>query len=129
MGAAARRWSSPSAACRAPAARAPGPFALGSPERVRELLEQAGFAEVRVETLELHRRHASFEEFWETTLDLSRVFHDAVLARPQAEIEEIRAAVRARALRPSKPPTAASRYPPARSSRPPPRESDSLRGQ
>ena len=63
---------------------------------MRELLEQAGFAEVRVETLELHRRHASFEEFWETTLDLSRVFHDAVLARPQGEIEEIQAAVRER---------------------------------
>jgi hypothetical protein len=51
---------------------------------------------VRVEALQLHRRHASFEEFWETTLDLSRSFHDAVLARPQAEIEEIQAAVRER---------------------------------
>jgi SAM-dependent methyltransferase len=74
----------------------PGPFALGSAERMRELLAQAGFAEVRLETLELHRRHTSFEEFWETTLDLSRVFHDAVLARPQGEIEEIQAAVRRR---------------------------------
>jgi SAM-dependent methyltransferase len=73
----------------------PGPFALGSAERMRELLAQAGFAEVRLETLELHRRQ-SFEEFWETTLDLSRVFHDAVLARPQGEIEEIQAAVRRR---------------------------------
>jgi SAM-dependent methyltransferase len=53
-------------------------------------------AELRVQTLQLHRRHASFEEFWETTLDLSRPFHDAVLARPQSEIEEIRAAVRKR---------------------------------
>jgi hypothetical protein len=51
---------------------------------------------VRVETLQLHRRHSSFEEFWETTLDLSRVFHDAVLARPQEEIEQIQAAVRSR---------------------------------
>jgi hypothetical protein len=63
---------------------------------MRELLAQAGFAEVRLETLELHRRHTGFEEFWETTLDLSRVVHDAVLARPQAEIEEIQAAVRKR---------------------------------
>jgi SAM-dependent methyltransferase len=79
-----------------PVPGAPGPFALGSAERLRELLEQAGFAELRVQTLQLHRRHASFEEFWETTLDLSRPFHDAVLARPQTEIEEIRAAVRKR---------------------------------
>ena len=49
-----------------------------------------------MQPLELHRRHASFDEFWETTLDLSRSTHDAVLARPQDEIEEIKAAVRAR---------------------------------
>jgi ubiquinone/menaquinone biosynthesis C-methylase UbiE len=74
----------------------PGPFALSRAEGVYELLESAGFAEVDVESLPLHRRHASFEEFWETTLDLSRAFHDAVLERPQAEIVEIEAAVRAR---------------------------------
>ena len=55
-----------------------------------ELLGDAGFAEGRVEALELARRHDSFDELWETTLDLSRVFHDAVLARPEGEIEEIR---------------------------------------
>jgi SAM-dependent methyltransferase len=80
----------------APAPGTPGPFALGSAERVRELLEQAGFAEVAVEALDLHRRHPGFEQFWETTLDLSRSFHDAVLSRPQAEIEEIETDVRAR---------------------------------
>jgi SAM-dependent methyltransferase len=74
----------------------PGPFALGRAEGVYELLEQTGFAEVEVESLPLHRRHASFEDFWETTLDLSRGFHDAVLERPQDEIEELRAAIRAR---------------------------------
>jgi SAM-dependent methyltransferase len=74
-------------------AGAPGPFALGSRERVRELLEQAGFAEVHVEALELSRRHPSFEDFWETTLDLSRTLHDAVLSRPQSEIDEIRASL------------------------------------
>jgi len=74
----------------------PGPFALGSSERVHELLEQAGFAEVRVEAVDLSRRDGSFEQFWETTLDLSRVFHDTVLARPQKEIEQIQTALRAR---------------------------------
>ena len=79
-----------------PAAGTPGPFALGSSERVRDMLEQAGFAEVHVEALPLSRRQGSFEEFWETTLDLSRVFHDTVLARPQEEIAEINAGLRAR---------------------------------
>jgi SAM-dependent methyltransferase len=79
-----------------PVPETPGPFALGDGDRVRELMQEAGFAEVRIETLQLHRRHSSFQEFWETTLDLSRSFHDAVLARPQDEIEQIQAAVRER---------------------------------
>jgi SAM-dependent methyltransferase len=77
----------------APAPGTPGPFALGAIDRVRGLLEQAGFAEVRVEQLELRRRHSSFEEFWETTLDLSRTLHDAVLSRPEREIAEIRSSL------------------------------------
>ena len=67
----------------------PGPFALGEAVRVSELLEQAGFTEVHVEALDLARRHASFEELWDTTLDLSRSFHDAVLSRPAPEILQI----------------------------------------
>jgi SAM-dependent methyltransferase len=82
-----------------PAPGTPGPFSLGRAEGVYELLEQAGFAEVNVESLQLHRRHASFEQFWETTLDLSRAFHDAVLERPEDEIEQIKAAVQARIAR------------------------------
>lgn len=75
---------------------APGPFALGRAEGVYELLQQAGFAEINVESLQLHRRHTSFDEYWESTLDLSRAMHDAVLSRPPAEIEEIQAAVKER---------------------------------
>jgi ubiquinone/menaquinone biosynthesis C-methylase UbiE len=71
----------------------PGPFALGNAEQVRELLEQAGFAEIHVNALDLHRRHASFDRFWDSTLDLSRGLHDAILDRPEPEIAEIRAAL------------------------------------
>jgi hypothetical protein len=60
---------------------------------VRELLEQAGFADMRVEAVDLRRRHTSFEELWDSTLDLSRAFHDAVLDRPEPEIAEIHAAL------------------------------------
>jgi SAM-dependent methyltransferase len=80
----------------APEPGAPGPFALGRAEGVYELLQEAGFAEVNVESLELHRRHVSFDEYWESTLDLSRAMHDAVLSRPPAEIEQIQAAVKGR---------------------------------
>jgi SAM-dependent methyltransferase len=71
----------------------PGPFTMGSETMVRDLLAQAGFCDVRVEALELHRRHSSFEELWDSTLDLSRAFHDVVLGRPETEIAEIYAAL------------------------------------
>jgi ubiquinone/menaquinone biosynthesis C-methylase UbiE len=76
-----------------PAPGAPGPFALGDKQRVRGLLEQAGFQEAWVQRLDLTQRVGSFEEFWDTTLDLSRNFHDAVLSRPEAEIADIRASL------------------------------------
>ena len=71
----------------------PGPFALANRERVVELLAQAGFGEIEIDAIDLVRRHPSFEELWDTTLDLSRNFHDAVLARPEAEIEQVRASL------------------------------------
>jgi SAM-dependent methyltransferase len=68
----------------------PGPFALGSQERLADVLEDAGFSGVHVEALELVRSHTNFDELWDSTLDLSRVFHDAVFERPEAEIDEIK---------------------------------------
>jgi SAM-dependent methyltransferase len=76
-----------------PAPGTPGPFALASPERVSELLERAGFVDVSVEALDLRRGHTSFQELWDSTLDLARGFHDAVLSRPAPEVVEIQASV------------------------------------
>ncbi|HLM85694.1 MAG TPA: methyltransferase domain-containing protein [Solirubrobacteraceae bacterium] len=71
----------------------PGPFALADTQLVRELLAQAGFLDVRVHALDLVRRQASFAELWESTLDMSPSFHDAVLSRPAGEIAEIEASL------------------------------------
>jgi SAM-dependent methyltransferase len=79
-----------------PSPDAPGPFVLGDKQRLRDLLERAGFDDVWVQTLDLTQRSSSFDEFWETTLDIARGFHDAVLARPESEIAEIRASLVAR---------------------------------
>lgn len=71
----------------------PGPFALGDPERLRALIQDAGFGETEIEALDVEHRHASFAAFWETLLDISREFHDVVLAQPEPQIEEIRRAL------------------------------------
>jgi SAM-dependent methyltransferase len=81
---------------RVPVAGAPGPFALGDSDTVRRLLAGAGFAEIDVQALGVTQHHPSFEVFFETTLDVSRPFHDAVLSRPEAEIAEIREGLEAR---------------------------------
>jgi SAM-dependent methyltransferase len=76
--------------------RVPGPFALGDAGVLRGLLDEAGFFDVEIEALELVRSHASFEELWEVQLDLSRTFHDAVMARSEQEIAEIKASLEQR---------------------------------
>ncbi|HEY7836422.1 MAG TPA: methyltransferase domain-containing protein [Solirubrobacteraceae bacterium] len=74
----------------------PGPFAMSAPGALQAALEEAGFAVERVEPVELSRRHASFEELWEVQLDMSRMTHDAVFSRPEAEIEQIKASLQGR---------------------------------
>ncbi len=76
--------------------RQPGPFSLGDPAVVRGLLEDAGFTEITLDAVELLQRHESFDAMWDAQLDISRSFHDAVMSRPQAEIEEIRSSMASR---------------------------------
>ncbi len=69
---------------------APGPFRLADLQRVRELLQQAGFTEIVMDTVAVQQRPSSFDHFWEATLDISRGFHDAVLSQPEPQIAKIR---------------------------------------
>jgi SAM-dependent methyltransferase len=71
----------------------PGMFALADEAALHERLSEAGFTEIELQPLPFSRRQASFEEFWETTLDISPGFHGAVMSRPISEIEQIRAEV------------------------------------
>jgi len=52
----------------------PGPFALGSPEKLQDLLESAGFLEVVVDAVDVGREFENPDEFIAETRDLSMVF-------------------------------------------------------
>ena len=49
----------------------PGIFSLANPERLQEMLEEAGFVDVLVESIEVMRDYQGFDEFWEESVDLS----------------------------------------------------------
>lgn len=73
-----------------------GMFALADRDELADTLREAGFTEVAVAAVELVRRHASFEEFWQCTLDVSGGVHDLVMEKPAAEIERIEGEIRRR---------------------------------
>jgi len=79
-----------------PAPDTPGPFALSDPDALRELLEEAGLQDVVVDAVDLVQRHPTFEDYWQTHLDLGRAVHDAIMSQPEEEIERIRAELRPR---------------------------------
>lgn len=72
----------------------PGPFALGDADRVAEMLAGAGLVDARIETLDLVRHHADFDDFWETSLDLSSVLHGAVMGLDAPRGDALRERVR-----------------------------------
>lgn len=68
----------------------PGMFALAQRERLGGLLEDAGFLEVGVESLELTRTERSVEFYLEETLDLSRMFADVWARLSERHRDELR---------------------------------------
>lgn len=72
----------------------PGVFSLCDPEALAERISGAGFTGVSVESLAVARKHESFEEFWEMTLDMSASVHNAVMSCPPSEIEQIKEAAK-----------------------------------
>jgi SAM-dependent methyltransferase len=69
---------------------APGPFGLSAPGAVQELLENAGFAEVQVEAIDLEQRAASLDDWWENLQDTSAATRSAVSGLAPAEHYRLR---------------------------------------
>jgi len=80
----------------APEPGTPGPLSLGDPDRLRDLLETAGFEDIEIEVVAQERRESSVDAFWDQQLDLSRNFHDAVMGLTEPESDALRAALQAR---------------------------------
>ena len=68
----------------------PGPFRLSAPGAVQELLENAGFAEIQVEAIDLEQRAASLDDWWENLQDTSAATRKAVNGLAPAEHYRLR---------------------------------------
>jgi SAM-dependent methyltransferase len=72
---------------------APGIFALGEPDRIRELVTGAGFSEPQIEEVPVHWGYSDPEEHWRLTLKLAGPIKEAFESVPADEQEKIRTTV------------------------------------
>jgi ubiquinone/menaquinone biosynthesis C-methylase UbiE len=72
---------------------APGMFALGEEERLRELVSGAGFEDVALEEIAFRFHYADADDVWDSVLKLAGPMSKAVLAVPEDEREATRAAI------------------------------------
>jgi SAM-dependent methyltransferase len=69
---------------------APGMFALSAPGRLQDVLEEAGFVDVVVESIDMPHAYASTEDHVEEKLDLSRMFADVWERLSDAQRDSVR---------------------------------------
>ena len=79
----------------APAPDEPGPFALSDPDRVGELLEQAGFADIELDAVDLRRPDADFATWWDGHLAMSTMARQAMAGADAATAAAVRAELEA----------------------------------
>ena len=77
----------------APEPGAPGIFAMGDPDRIRELVTGAGFGEPSIEQVPVDWGYADAAEHWEMTNKLAAPIAEAVNSLPPDEQERVRATV------------------------------------
>jgi SAM-dependent methyltransferase len=76
---------------------APGPFALGDPAHLRDLLDGAGFADVEVKEIETEQVYESLDAWWEKLLRVGGPLKAVLAPLPDAELNTIRDAALASA--------------------------------
>jgi SAM-dependent methyltransferase len=68
----------------------PGPFRLGDVERVRTLVEAAGFAAPEIEDVVVTWSYRSFHDYWATSQDLSSNLKATLLALDERDAARLR---------------------------------------
>ncbi len=77
-------------------AGSPGPLALSDRELLRSMLEEAGFAEIELDAVEISRDAPDFDSWWATHLDLSSSTRTAFEGADAAQTEAIESELAAR---------------------------------
>ena len=75
---------------------APGIFAMGEQERVRELVTGAGFTDPQIEEVAVHWGYRTPEEHWEKTMALAGPISEVVEALPPEDKQKVEETVRSR---------------------------------
>ena len=72
---------------------APGIFSMGEPDRIRELVTGAGFAEPEIEEITFEFRYADFAEVWDTLNRITGVVAQVLRELPPDELDATRTAI------------------------------------
>jgi ubiquinone/menaquinone biosynthesis C-methylase UbiE len=67
-----------------------GIFSLADPQRLQEMLEEAGFVDVLVESIDLTRAYDRFDKFWDESLELSPSLSVALERLTDEQREDVR---------------------------------------
>ncbi len=73
---------------------APGIFGMADPDRVRELVADAGFGELELEEIPFDFRYEDFDDVWDTLVRLAGPLARAIGALPEDEREATREAIK-----------------------------------
>jgi ubiquinone/menaquinone biosynthesis C-methylase UbiE len=70
-----------------------GPFSLAKPDDNRDLLDRAGFSDVRVEEIETAFRYDDFDDYWRVQSEVAGPIAVLLAALPVGEVDAIKAAL------------------------------------
>jgi hypothetical protein len=79
-----------------PVAGTPGPFALAEPGLLQSMLEEAGFTDIVIDTVEISRSDSDFDSWWATHLDLSASSRASFEQADEQQTEAVEAELAAR---------------------------------